>query len=136
MKARWLLLAGLVVLSACGGSPETGPVRSLPGEAGAPPPTAVNGTYRGIARLIKATIAGCPRSFGQRMVVVDANALSLNYRGPKANYGLVATVAGDGSIYGTDGTGTIQGRISGRHMDLIVNSDYCELRYALDKVGR
>jgi hypothetical protein len=132
MAGRWLLLVGLAALSACA-TPPAGPPQ--PGEAAAPPPSSINGRYRGIARLVKATIAGCPRSFGTRLVVVDANALSLNYRGAKASFALVATVAGDGSIYGTDGTGTIQGRISGNHMDLVVSSDYCGLHYALDRIG-
>jgi hypothetical protein len=130
MGARWLLLAALAVLSACGGSQTAAPPR--PGEAAAAPPDSINGRYRGIARLIKANIRGCPRS-GSRLVVVDANAISLNYRGASVSYALVATVSGDGAIHGSDGRGTIDGRISGKHMDLIVASDFCEVRYALDR---
>jgi hypothetical protein len=130
MARRWLLLAGLAVLSAC--ATPTAPPR--PGEAAAAPPSSINGRYRGIARLVKATIRGCPRS-GSRLVVVDANALSLNYRGATVSYALVATVAGDGTIHGSDGRGAIDGRITGNHMDLLVSSEYCDVRYALDRIG-
>jgi hypothetical protein len=128
MAWRWGLLAGLAVLSACATPPP--PPESA---AAAPPPSSINGRYRGIARLVRASIRGCPRS-SAKLVVVDANALSLNYRGATVSYALVATVAGDGSIHGSDGRGSIDGRITGRHMDLIVSSDYCELRYALDRI--
>ena len=130
MTARWLMLAGLAALSACA-TPAQPP---QPGEAAAPPPSSINGRYRGIARLVRAKIAGCPRS-GSRLVVVDANALSLNYRGERVSYALVATVSGDGTIHGSDGRGSIEGRISGNHMDLMVSSDFCDVRYALERVG-
>jgi hypothetical protein len=129
MARRWLLLAGLAVLSAC-----ATPSAPQPGEAAAAPPSSINGRYRGIARLVKATIRGCPRS-GSRLVVVDANALSLNYRGATVSYALVATVSGDGSIHGSDGRGSIEGRITGNHMDLLVSSEYCDVRYALERIG-
>jgi hypothetical protein len=96
------------------------------------PPAAIDGRYRGIARLTHATIAGCPRS-GSRIVVVEGNALSLNYRGPRASYALAAIVSPNGEIHGSDGSGTIEGQIRGRHMDVTVSSQYCEIRYALDR---
>ncbi len=96
-------------------------------------PDRIDGRYRGIARLTRATIAGCPRS-GSRIVVVDGNALSLNYRGPRAFYALAAIVAPDGAIHGSDGRGMIEGQISGRHMDVTVSSQYCEVRYALERM--
>jgi hypothetical protein len=68
-------------------------------------------------------------------VAVEGGALSLNYRGPTVSYALVALVSGDGSIHGSDGRGSIEGRISGNHMDLLVSSEYCEVRYALDRAG-
>ena len=103
--------------------------------ANAPPaaPEIVNGRYRGIARLTRATIAGCPRS-GSRVVVIEGNALSLNYRGPRASYALAAIVGSDGAVHGSDGRGTIEGQISGHHLDLTVSSPYCEVRYALDRM--
>ena len=66
--------------------------------------------------------------------MVDGNALSLNYRGPTVSYALAAVVGPDGGIHGSDGRGTIDGRISGTHMDLTVSSDECEVRYALERV--
>jgi len=123
---RGVLLAGLMAVSACGSSPKA--VRLA-----APPPDGIDGHYRGIARLMRANIAGCPRS-GSRVVNVESGALSLTYRGPTASYALVATVGGGGAIRGSDGRGTIAGQISGRHMDLTVSSEYCEVRYALDRI--
>ncbi len=105
-------------------------------QATAPTPAApegIDGRYRGIARLTRATIAGCPRS-GSRIVTIEGNALSLNYRGPRASYALAAVVGPDGSVHGSDGAGTIEGQISGRHLDVTVSSQYCELRYALDRI--
>ena len=105
-------------------------------QAAAPGPAApegIDGRYRGIARLTRATIRGCPRS-GARIVTIEGNALSLNYRGSTASYALAAIVGPDGSIHGSDGRGTIEGQISGRHLDLTVSSEYCEVRYALDRL--
>ncbi len=105
-------------------------------QAGAPTPAApdgIDGRYRGIARLTRATVRGCPRS-GARVVTIEGNALSLNYRGPSTSYALAAVVGPDGSIHGSDGRGTIEGQISGRHMDVTVSSQYCETRYALDRI--
>jgi hypothetical protein len=103
-------------------------------EPAAPPADqTTDGTYRGIARLTRAAIAGCPRS-GNRVVTVQGNALSMLYRGQRAYYALAAVVDPDGSIHASDGRGTIDGQINGKHMDLIVGSDYCEMRYALDRV--
>lgn len=68
-------------------------------------------------------------------MTVEGGALSQNYRGPTVSYALVAIVSGDGSIHGSDGRGSIEGKISGDHMDLIVASDYCEVRYALERTG-
>ncbi len=96
------------------------------------PPLVIDGAYRGIARLVRATRSGCPRS-GNRTVVVQGNALSLNYWGRAAAYSLTATVAPDGSIHASDGRGSIDGQISAGHMDLTVGSDYCEVRYALTR---
>ena len=96
-------------------------------------PEGIDGRYRGIARLTRATIAGCPRS-GARVVTVEGNALSLNYRGQRASYALAAVVGPDGSIHGSDGSGTIEGQIAGRHVDITVSSQFCEMRYALDRI--
>ena len=96
-------------------------------------PEGIDGRYRGIARLTRATIAGCPRS-GARIVTIEGNALSLNYRGPRASYALAAVVGPDGSIHGSDGRGTIEGQVSGRHVDITVSSQYCEVRYALERI--
>jgi len=125
-----LVLAGLAALSACG-APSSSPP---PQTASAPPPTGIDGRYRGIARLVRANIRGCPRS-GSRVVVVESNALSLNYRGATVSYALAAVVSGDGSIHGSDGRGSIEGQITGNHMDLTVSSEYCEVRYALERAG-
>ena len=92
----------------------------------------IDGDYRGIARLVLARRAGCPRS-GNRTVTVVGNALSLNYWGRTVAYALTATVAPDGSIHASDGRGSIDGQITAGHMDLTVASDYCEVRYALTK---
>ncbi len=105
-------------------------------QAAAPTPAApdgIDGRYRGIARLTRATIRGCPRS-GSRIVTIEGNALSLNYRGPTASYALAAVAGPDGSIHGGDGRGTIEGQISGSHLDVTVSSQYCEVRYALDRI--
>ena len=95
-------------------------------------PEQIDGQYRGIARLIRAAVRGCPRS-GPRSITVQGGALSVNYRGPAVSYALAATVAPDGSIQGSDGRGSVQGQITGRHMDLTVTSDACDLRYALER---
>jgi hypothetical protein len=121
------VLGALAALSACG-SPPASPAAQAP-----PPPSTIDGRYRGIARLTRANIRGCPRS-GARLVAVEGNALSLNYRGTAASYALVAVVSPGGSIHGSDGRGTIDGRISGSHMDLTVSSDQCEVRYELDRI--
>ncbi len=126
---RWLVWGALAALSACATTPgpQGAPVADAPAA-----PTMIDGRYRGIARLTRANIRGCPRS-GSRTVTITGNTLSLQYRGPTASYALAATVSPDGSISGADGRGTIQGQISGSHLDLIVSSDYCEMRYALDR---
>ena len=67
-------------------------------------------------------------------MTVEGNALSLQYRGPTASYALAAVVGPDGSVHGSDGRGNIDGQISARHMDLTVSSQYCEVRYALDRM--
>ena len=96
------------------------------------PAQTVDGQYRGIARLVRATRSGCPRS-GNRTVTVDGNALSLNYWGASVAYALPATVAPDGSIHASDGRGSIDGQITAGHMDLTVASDFCAVRYSLTK---
>ncbi len=127
MMGRWLLVGGLTVLSACGGAPS----HPRPG-ADALAAEGLDGHYHGIARLTRAAIRGCPRS-GSRVVTVEGNAISLNYHGATVSYALTAVVGADGSIHGSDGRGTIEGRITGRHMDLTVSSEYCEVRYALER---
>ena len=97
------------------------------------PAQTIDGQYRGVARLVRATRAGCPHS-GNRTVTVEGNALSLNYWGARVAYALPATVAPDGSIHASDGRGSIDGKISDGHMDLTVASEYCALRYALNKI--
>ena len=119
-----LIAAVLAGCAAPVAQPTAGPTRAAP--------DGIDGRYRGIARLTRATIAGCPRS-GSRVVTIEGNALSLNYRGARASYALAAVVGPDGSIHGSDGIGTIEGQISGRHVDLSVSSQYCEVRYALDR---
>lgn len=68
-------------------------------------------------------------------MTVEGGALSQNYRGASVSYALVAIVSGDGSVHGSDGRGSIEGKISGDHMDLIVSSEFCEVRYALERTG-
>lgn len=126
---RWLAVGALAGLSACA-SPTPS---SLPEAYSSPPPTAIDGRYRGIARLIRASVRGCPRS-GSRVVTITGNTLSLTYRGPSVSYALTAVVSGDGSVHGSDGRGSIEGRISGQHLDLTVSSEYCEVRYALERI--
>jgi hypothetical protein len=128
MTRRWVLVGGLTILSACGGAPpQPRPVAAVP-----LPAATMDGHYHGIARLIRAAIRGCPRS-GARVVTVEGNAVSLNYHGATVSYALTAIVGPDGSIHGSDGRGTIQGQITGNHMDLTVSSEYCEVRYALER---
>ena len=67
-------------------------------------------------------------------MTIEGNALSLTYRGPRASYALAAIVGQDGAVHGSDGRGTIEGQITGRHLDLTVSSQYCEVRYALDRI--
>ena len=67
-------------------------------------------------------------------MTIEGNALSLNYRGPTASYALAAVVGPDGSIHGSDGRGSIDGQITGRHVDITVSSQNCEMRYALDRI--
>ena len=105
-------------------------------QAAAPTPAApegIDGRYRGIARLTRAMIRGCPRS-GARVVTIEGNALSLNYRGATASYALAAVVGPDGGIHGSDGRGSIEGQVSARHLDITVSSQYCEVRFALDRI--
>ena len=125
---RWLALLGVVAVAGCA-TPGTGPT-----VATVAPPERIDGRYVGIQRLARATIRGCPRS-GRKVVTVEGNALSLQYRGQTASYALAATVSRDGSVHGSDGRGNIDGQISGRHMDLTVSSPYCDVRYALDRNG-
>ena len=116
-----------MALTACSSPPAPAPIATPQHTE-----TRIDGRYVGIARLARARIAGCPRS-GNRAVTVEGNGLSLNYRGPTVSYALAATVAPDGSIHASDGRGSIDGQITGRHMDLTVASDYCEVRYALER---
>lgn len=125
--SRWLLGA-LACLSACSASPRG----SLPQAEAIAPPTAIDGRYSGIARLIRANGRGCPRS-GRRVVTIEGNTLSVPYRGATVSYSLAATVGADGAVHGSDGRGTIEGQISGQHLDLTVSSDFCEVRYALER---
>jgi hypothetical protein len=130
MIGRGLALAALAALAACAvppAGPAAGPAAAIAA------PASIDGRYRGIARLVRATIRGCPRS-GSRVVTVEGNALSLNYRGATVSYALAAVVGPDGGIHGSDGRGTIDGQITGRHMDLTVASEFCEVRYALERV--
>ena len=124
---RWLPLLGVVAVAACAAPSQPTTTAAAPA-----PPERIDGRYRGIARLTRATIRGCPRS-GSRIVTVEGSALSLTYRGPTVSYALAAVVGRDGSIHGSDGRGNIDGQISGRHMDLTVSSQYCEVRYALER---
>ena len=125
--AHWLPLLAAVAVAGCGSStPSPQPV------AAQPPPERIDGRYVGIGRLVRATIRGCPRS-GRKIVTIEGNALSLQYRGPTASYALAAVVGSDGSIHGSDGRGNIDGQISAGHLDLTVSSQYCEVRYALDR---
>ena len=126
-RARWLAAMGVVSVAACA-TPQPSSVATSPA---APPPAQIEGRYRGIARLTRAEGRGCPRS-GPRVITVEGGALSVPYRGASNTYSLAATVAGDGAIHGSDGRGTVDGRISGSHMDLTVSSDFCEVRYALE----
>ena len=128
MAARWAAVAALAVLSGCGA-----PQRPLAPGVIAAAPDGIDGRYRGIARLVRASIAGCPRS-GSRVVTIEGNALSLTYRGARVSYSLIATVGPDGSVHGSDGRGTIEGQISGRHLDLTVSSEFCDVRYALERI--
>ena len=125
---RWLPLLGVMAVAGC-----ATPASIPPAAAGPPPPERIDGRYRGIARLTRATVRGCPRS-GPRVVTVEGSSFSVLYRGASASYSLAASVSPDGAIHGSDGRGNIDGQISGRHMDLTVSSQYCELRYALDRV--
>ena len=129
LGARWLGMGAVALLAACAATPPARP----PAAASLPAPTVIEGRYRGIARLTRAGIRGCPRS-GSRVVTVEGNAMSLNYRGATVSYALAAVVDPDGAVHGGDGRGTIDGRLSGGHMDLTVASEYCEVRYALDRV--
>ena len=124
--AAAMLAAALAAGCASPAAP-AGPAAYVP-----PPPTHIDGRYRGIARLARADGRGCPRS-GIRIVTVEGNALVVPYRGRAASYSLAATVGPDGSIHGSDGRGTVDGQISGTHMDLTVSSDFCDLRYALER---
>lgn len=130
-RGRWLALLITAGLPACAPTP---PPPAVAEDIKPAAPEHIDGRYRGIARLIRAAIPGCPRS-GPRLVTVEGNAMSLNYRGARASYALAAIVDSDGAIHGGDGIGTIDGQISGTHMDLTVQSEFCEVRYALDKLS-
>ena len=127
---RWLALLGVALAAGCAAPKPPAPPQPAPV---AKAPEQVDGRYRGIARLTRAEGRGCPRS-GNRIVTVEGNALSLPYRGPTASYALAATVGPDGGIHGSDGRGTIEGQVTDGHMDLTVSSQYCEVRYALERM--
>ena len=126
-RAHWLPLLGVVAFAGCATPPP-----AAPEVAARPPPEHIDGRYVGIQRLVRAAGRGCPRS-GRKIVTVEGNALSLQYRGASASYALAATVSPDGSVHGSDGRGNIDGQITGRHMDLTVSSEFCDVRYALDR---
>ncbi len=119
----------LLTLGACA-TPRPAPP---PEVQAAPAPDQIDGRYRGIARLTRAEGRGCPRS-GNRVVSVEGAALTVPYRGASATTSVAASVSADGAIHGSDGRGTVEGRISGRHMDLTVSSGFCEVRYALERM--
>ena len=123
---RWLPLLGVVALAGCA-TPDAAPI-----VASKPPPERIDGRYVGIGRLTRAEKAGCPRS-GRKIVTIEGNAFSMQYRGASASYALAASVGTDGSVHGSDGRGNIDGQISGRHLDLTVSSQFCEVRYALER---
>lgn len=134
--AALLLLAGLAACSSSNtrsGNSNHHTVARAPALE-SPPPAAIDGRYRGIARLIRADTTGCPRS-GPRTVTVESGTLTITYRATaRASAPLSAAVGSDGSIHGSDGSGAIDGQISGRHMDLTVTSPICDVRYALDRM--
>lgn len=123
---RWLPLLGVVAMAGCA-TPD-----AAPAVASKPPPERIDGRYVGIGRLTRADIRGCPRS-GRKIVTIEGNSLSMQYRGASVSYALPASVSPDGAVHGSDGRGSIDGQISGRHLDLTVSSQYCEVRYALER---
>jgi hypothetical protein len=120
----------VLAVAACAAPPR---IAATPEAQSVAPPDQIDGRYRGIARLTRADIRNCPRS-GNRIITVEGSSLSVPYRGASASYSLAASVAANGSIHGSDGRGTIDGQISGQHMDLTVSSEFCELRYALERM--
>lgn len=127
-SGRWLPLLGVVMVAAC-----AAPAQQTATVAAPTPPDRIDGRYQGIGRLTRAAIRGCPRS-GRKIITVEGNSFSTQYRGERASYALAASVSPDGNIHGSDSRGNIEGQISGRHMDLTVSSQFCEVRYALERM--
>ncbi len=67
-------------------------------------------------------------------MTVEGRRCTVPYRGASATYLGRGVRRADGAIHGSDGRGTVEGRISGRHMDLTVSSGFCEVRYALERM--
>ena len=108
-------------------------VKPTPPEAPHPPP-GIEGRYRGTARLVRASGAGCPRS-GARVLEVSGDQLLLSYRvNARRLVQLAAPIASDGTIHGSDGTGTIDGKIGDNQLDVTVSSAACENHWVLTKV--
>ncbi len=117
-------------LAGCAAPPPPPP----PAIAVAPAPPAVDGRYRGTARLIRAERAGCPRS-GARVLEVTGDAITLPYTfAPRRIGELRAAIQPDGGFQASDGVGSLNGTLRGGQLQVTIASPMCENHWSLTRV--
>lgn len=102
-------------------------------EAPPAPVTAMDGRYRGVARLVQGG-RGCPRS-GARVKEVRDGVVPMSYvPAPRQVVQLDAKVESDGRIHAEDGVGTVDGTLRDGKLEITVISPMCEHRWFLNRV--
>lgn len=140
VRARLFPLALVFALSGCAG--DMGPIRpgpSLPASEAAtiiitPPVTAFDGTYRNTLRVASSfgrdqDVSGWCASPGQRVITVANGRFTYEVPHPDVKLTSVpsftAAVAPDGSFYGGQNEGSLSGRITGTHIEGMIDGSAC-----------
>jgi hypothetical protein len=140
VRARLFPLA--LVLALCGCAGDMGPIRpgpSLPASEAAtiiitPPVTTFDGSYRNTIRVVSSfgqgrDVSGWCTSPGQRVITVANGQFTYEVPHPDVKLTSVpsftAAVAPDGSFYGAQNEGTLSGRITGTHIEGLIDGSAC-----------
>ena len=105
-----------------------------------PPPSGIEGRYRGTARLVRSDSRFCPRS-GPRVYELENGVVTFAYSTVPASVNarparvpLTAPVQPDGRIQTSDGVGTIDGQLQDGLLEVTIASQECEHRWTMRKV--